>query len=389
MKSKIPCLLLCLIVLSIGLANAQGMLNKLKNKANQEVNKLEKGTTSSSSTPPSKNKLSANVTRSSVVKLGADEVFDYSENCIDLGTSLDQISFILSKQNGNSSQCYTYKNGTRTPVACPHGTTGSCQTSLQCSYSALKELEMNSDEFKKYVINETESHAVQQPTITDEQLKAMAAYMTPAQLEEVKKGLAEAKKQIANQSYSTIKSSSITFNGKKYGPFKMIQKVFLTADKKNFFAIVTEDKGSSQTQNKIITSASTKTQILGDMDSPVSCFASADNSDFGYVALGLSSQKYVIAVASGKNYQLEMTSGFNAAWFSAIGNHVIYLTQDKLYRDGQLIKTFGVGNYANPCDLFVNTDGTGVTQVKDNTISFADGDYFEYPLKIAIVYISG
>jgi hypothetical protein len=387
---KIHFLFLCIVALPMDVAHAQ-LLNKLKSKANQEVNKLEKGTTSSAPTQvtPTKNKLSANVTRSSVVKLAADEIFDYSENCIDLGASLDQISFILSKQSGNSSQCYTYKNGTRTPVACPNGSTSGCQTVLQCSYSALTELEMNSDEFKKYVINDTESHSIQQPTITDEQMKAMAAYMTPEQLAEVKKGLAEAQKQTAGKSYSTINSSSITFNGKKYGPYKMVQKVFLTADRKNFFAVVMEDKGNSQGQNKIITSASTKIMVLGDMDSPISCFTSADNSDFGYVALGLSSQKYVIGVVSGKSYQVEMNSGFNTAWFSSIGNHVIYLTQDKLYRDGQLIKTFAEGNSANPCDLFVNADGTGVTQIKNNTISFADGDYFEYPLKVAIVYING
>src|SRR6185369_8675172 len=117
MKIRNSFLLLCLIVLSIGYANAQGMLNKLKSKANQEVNKLEKEATSSATQTPNKNKLSANVIRSSVVKLGADEIFDYSENCIDLGTSLDQISFIISKQSGSSNQCYTYKNGTRTPVA--------------------------------------------------------------------------------------------------------------------------------------------------------------------------------------------------------------------------------------------------------------------------------
>jgi len=389
MKIKICFLFLSIVVLSMNAAYAQ-LLNKLKNKANQEVNKLEKGATSTTPSPtPNKNKLGANVTRTVVVKLNAEESFDYGENCIDLGSSVDQISFILSKQNGSSSQCYSYKSGTRTPIACPTGDNSGCHASLQCSYSQLKEIDMNSDEFKKYVINETESHSIQQPTVTDEQMKAMAAYMTPEQLAEVKKQLAEAQKQTAGKSYSTIKSSSISFNGKKYGPYKLVQKLYLTQDGRNFFSIVAEDKGNSQSQNKMITSASTKTLVLGDMDSPVLGFASPDNSDFGYVALGLSTQKYVISVASGKNYQLEMTSGFNAAWFSAMGNHVIYLTNDKLYRDGQLIKTFAAGDSAYPCELFVNADGTGVTQVKDNKIFFADGDYFEYPLKVSVIYSGG
>jgi len=124
------------------------------------------------------------------------------------------------------------------PYSMPAENNSGCQTSLQCSYSELKEIETNSEEFKKYVTNETESHSIQQPTITDEQLKMMATYMTPAQLEEVKKSVAEVKKKTENQSYSTIKSSTITFNGKKYGPYKVMQRLFLTADHKNFFAIV-------------------------------------------------------------------------------------------------------------------------------------------------------
>lgn len=394
MKIRICFLFLSIIALSIGAAHAQ-LLNKLKNKANQEVNKevdkLDKGATSSAPTAPNKNKLSANVTRSSVVKLNADEAFDYSENCIDLGTSLDQISFIISKPSGSSNQCYTYKNGTRTPVACPNGSSSGCQTVPQCSYSALRELEMNSDEFKKYVTNETESHSIQQPTMTDEQMKAMAAYMTPEQLAELKKQLAEAQKQTAGKSYSTIKSSTVSFNGKKYGPYKLVQKVFISPDGKNFFAIVGESKSanSDQMQNKVVTSVSAKTLTLGDMDSPVSCFVSPDNSDFGYVSMGLTSQKYIVATSSGKTYERPFATGFTGVWFSAVGNHVIFLSQNQLSMDGQVIKTFGNEGTPNPCDIFVSSDGKGATIIKDNKVSFADGDYFEYPMKVAIVYVGG
>lgn len=389
MKTKIYPLLF-VIFFSPALVHGQGLLNKLKNKANQEVNKLEKGATPQSSSAPNKNKLSGNVTRSVAVTLGTDELFDYSENCIDLGASLDQVAFIISKRNGNALQCYAYKNGTRTPVACPAGNSKGCQTSLQCSFSELRELEMNSEEWKTFVANETESHAVPQPTLTDQQLKTMAAYMTPAQIEEVKKTMAEAQKQTANQTYSTIKSSTITFNGKKYGPFQLVQKVFLTANGQNFFAIVGESKAgtSGQVLNKVITSASAKTLTLGDSDSPVSCLASPDNSDFGYVALGMSTQKYVITTTQGKTYDMPLSGGFGGAWYSATGNHLVYLSQNRLYLDGQLIKTFA-NEIPRPCDLFVSSDGKGVTQIKDNILSFSDGDYFEYPLKVSIVTVGG
>jgi hypothetical protein len=389
MKTKY--LFLIIAVLFTTFSYSQGLLNKLKNKANQEVNKLEKGSTSSiEGSQPNKNKLGPTVTRSVVVKLGTDETFDYSENCIDLGASMDQVSFILSKQNGNSLQCYAYKNGTRTPVACPTGSNSGCQTSLQCSYSALKEIQMNEDEFKKYVSTETDAHTFQAPTISDQQMKMMAAYMTPAQIDELKKNMAEAQKQ-NGQTYSTMKSNTIAFNGKKYGPYKLVSKFYLTPDGLNFYAIAGESKDpkSSQIQNKLITSASARSIILGDYDSPLLCFASHDNAEFGYVAFGSSGQKYVVKVSSGKTYEMPITSGFSGAWFSAAGNHVLFLSQTELSFDGQVIKTFANDEYPKACDLFVSSDGKGVTVIKDNKVSFADGDYFEYPLKMAIVNVAG
>jgi len=104
--------------------------------------------------------------------------------------------------------------------------------------------------------------------------------------------------------------------------------------------------------------------------------------------MGLTSQKYVVTTSTGKTYETSFTSGFNGVWFSAMGNHVAFLSQNQLYLDGQIIKTFNEGS-PKACDLFVNSDGKGATQIKNNTISFSDGDYFEYPLKVAIVYVGG
>jgi len=393
MKTRIPVLLLCTIASSIGFVHAQGMLNKLKNKANQEVNKLEKGATSTSSSQtqaqPNKNKLSANVKRTVILKMHDDEILDFDENCIDLSSSLDQGqgSFILQKRTESSVQCIRYKNGSRTPVECNAAlnNTKDCNAPLPCSYSALKEIEIGKEEFNKYVSNETESHDIQKPAYTDAQIKAMTAYMTPAQVEEFKKSLAEMNKMPT--SYSSVKSSSIVFNGKKYGPFKQIQKFFLTQDGKNFYAIVMEENGK-QFQNKMIASASAKTILLKEWDSPVSCFSSSDNSEFGYMAIGLTNQKRVITISSGKNYEMEMSVDVGEVWFSPSGNHVMYIIRNQFYRDGQVIKTFEDGFSPKPCDLFLSPDGQSLTLIK-NGISFADGDYFQYPLKVTVVNVGG
>jgi hypothetical protein len=74
-------------------------------------------------------------------------------------------------------------------------------------------------------------------------------------------------------------------------------------------------------------------------------------------------------------------------WFSPTGNHVMYISGKQLYRDGQVIKTFD-DFYPKPCDLFLNPDGQSLTYIH-NGISFADGDYFQYPLQVTIANVSG
>jgi hypothetical protein len=249
----------------------------------------------------------------------------------------------------------------------------------------LKELEIGKEEFNKYVTNEMETQDTHMPTYTDAQIKAMTAYMTPAQVEEFKKGLAEMKK--APTSYSTVKSSSIVFNGKKFGPFHQIQRFFLTEDGKNFYAIGSEEIGKQQFQNKMVTSASAKSLILKEWESPVSCFASPDNSEFGYMAIGMSNQKRVITLASGKTYEMELSNEVSEVWFSPTDNHLMYFIKDQLYRDGQVIKTFE-NPHPSPCQLFLSSDGQSMTVIK-NGISFADGDYFQYPLQVVIVNVGG
>ncbi|GHN00145.1 hypothetical protein WSM22_16340 [Cytophagales bacterium WSM2-2] len=361
---------------------SQGVLNKLKQEATKEANKIV-SPSSSTSTAQSKNKLSANVTRTVVVNLKEGEVFDYSENCIDLGASINQVSFIVTKGNGNTAQCFSYKNGVRTPVACPTSNS-SCGSELQCSYNKLMNLSLDGDEIKKYVSNKTEDHKMPQATLTDEQLKAMSAYMSKEQLEAVKKQMAEAQKQTAGQTYSTVLSSSINFNGKTYGPYKQISQFYLTSDKKTFYAVVQEG-----TQGfKVVTSASALALTLPGLMPPLSCLASPDNSEFAVTSLNTEG-KYDIITSSGKKYPVTEMGWFGGAWYSAAGNHMLMLMKSQLYFDGHVIKTFEDGSSQEPCNLYVSNDGKGVTIVKNNTLSFSDGDYFEYPLKIAVVNSAG
>ena len=387
--NKLTILISYLLIFQVPIVFGQNLLNKIKNKAQQEVtNEVNKLGNGNSSTPAHKNKLGSSVTRTVAASLNADEIFDYGENCIDLGVSLNQVSFIVLQRAGNSYKCFAYKNGVRTPVACPTNRED-CPTALQCSYNKLIDVSLTSDEIKKYVTNQTENHNVATPVISDEQMKTMAAYMTKEQLETVKKQLAEAAKQTQGQTYSTVTSSSISFNGKAFGPFKQIVQFFLTQDRRNFYAVIMNDsQNGMELRYKIITSASSATLTSPGMMPPMACFASLDNAEFG-MFLSDNEGKFKIMTSSGKSFEVNNAGALSGVWYSATGNHVNYLSNNQLFHDGQLIKTFDSNTITDPCNLFVSTDGKGVTMIKDNVISFADGDYFEYPLKTALVTISG
>ncbi len=380
---------LAALVLFVTPSPAQSLLNKLKNKANQEVNKLENGTGSSSQSqgqPNKNNKLSANVTRTVVLSMAADEVFDYQENCISLGSNTSDIAFIVARRSSNNSvQCYSYVNGSKTPVACPSSSnSNNCQTSsLQCSYSKLREIHQSSDEIKKYTSNQTETHAMQTPAITDDQLKQMSAYMTPAQMDDVKKKLAEASKQTEGKTLTSVLSTTINFNGKQYGPYKQLLQFFLTPDGKNFYAIAstTEGQYNEKVKYSVITSASDKTLSTYAV-APTSILAAPDNSEFGMYHTP-DYKTYQISTSGGKTLSITETSWFQGAWY--LGSRIVYQSHNKVYVDGQVVKTFPENETHDPCNLYLSLDGKNMTEVKDQKIYFADGDYFEYPLKIESV----
>jgi hypothetical protein len=241
-------------------------------------------------------------------------------------------------------------------------------------------LEEGSDEFKKYVIDKTSTTKIQ--GMTDEQMKQMSAYMTKEQMDEMKKAM----KQASEQSITAVESRTINFNGKKYGPFKMIMKLFLTADGKQFYAIVTE--GTDNVHYKTITSASAATLIFATFGT-FDVYASPDNSEFAMYTADETGQNYAIKTSSGKTYKVSEPGFFRGAWYSAIGNHILIYSKQTLTIDGKVVKTFGEFESHEPCDIFVSSDGSGIAYIQDNNLSFPDGDYFQYPLKIALINSGG
>ncbi|MFN7330983.1 MAG: hypothetical protein ACK5UP_15900, partial [Bacteroidota bacterium] len=187
--------------------HGQGLLNKVKAKAAQEVNKIENAATGNTNTASSnQNKLSANVTRTPITTLNQGEVFDYQESCIDLGSSLNQIEFVLR----SGSKCFSFKNGTRAPIPCP---SGGCASKPNCSYQVLRRVSAD-EEVNKYLVKEAGTPQ-QMPGLSAEQLKMMESMMTKEQIAEMKKSMAEGQKAMQESNFML----SINFAGKKYGPY--------------------------------------------------------------------------------------------------------------------------------------------------------------------------
>ncbi|MBS1556380.1 MAG: hypothetical protein JSU09_15780 [Bacteroidetes bacterium] len=352
-----------IIICCVMNGHAQGLLNKVKAKAAQEVNKIENAATSNNAT--SGNKLSANVTRTVVTTLNEGERFDYQESCIDLGSSLNQIEFVLR----SGGKCFSFKNGTRTPIPCP---SGGCASKPNCSYQVLRRVSAD-EEVNKYLVKEAGTPQ-QMPGLSAEQLKMMESMMTKEQIAEMKKSMAEGQKAMQESNFML----SINFGGKKYGPYKFID-FYLNSNNKIFCAVV----GDESYNYKVISSVSTKSIDLKQNLPASPPLISPDGTEFGQVIINPQTQQNELLTASGKKYTVSGTYGNQKAWFT-LGNHVANLSDTQLFLDGKAVKTFENAMNIEPCDVFVGADGKSVTTIVENKILFADGDTYAYPMALGI-----
>ncbi|MCA4897243.1 MAG: hypothetical protein ACK514_08260 [Bacteroidota bacterium] len=346
--------------------HGQGLLNKVKAKAAQEVNKIENAATGNTNTASSnQNKLSANVTRTPITTLNQGEVFDYQESCIDLGSSLNQIEFVLR----SGSKCFSFKNGTRAPIPCP---SGGCASKPNCSYQVLRRVSAD-EEVNKYLVKEAGTPQ-QMPGLSAEQLKMMESMMTKEQIAEMKKSMAEGQKAMQESNFML----SINFAGKKYGPYKFID-FYLNSNNKIFCAVV----GDESYNYKVISSVSAKSIDLKQNLPASPPLISPDGTEFGQVIINPQTQQSELLSASGKKYTVSGTYGNQKVWFT-LGNHVANLSDTQLFLDGKAVKTFENAMNIEPCDVFVGTDGKSVTTIVENKILFADGDTYAYPMALGI-----
>lgn len=359
-----------IIICCVMHGHAQGLLNKVKAKAAQEVNKIENSATGNTNTASSnQNKLSANVTRTVITALNQGEVFDYQESCIDLGSSLNQIEFVLR----SGSKCFSFKNGTRAPIPCP---SGGCASKPNCSYQVLRRVSAD-EESNKYIVKEAGSadQAQQMPGLSAEQLKMMESMMTKEQIAEMKKSMVEAQKAMKESNFTL----SINFRGKKYGPYKYID-LYLNSSNSIFCAMVGDGADL-----KIISSVSAKAIELKGVTPIFAPLISPDGSEFGQIVQNSQTQQNELLTGSGKRYAVPNAATYStqSVWFTN-GNHVAYLNETQLLLDGKVVKTFENALNIEPCDVYVGTDGKSVTAIVENEILFADGDTYAYPMALGI-----
>jgi hypothetical protein len=224
----------------------------------------------------------------------------------------------------------------------------------------------------------------------DDAVKMAEAAMTPEEKADFEKEIKAQKAERDGKGISTKgmnisipESQTINFNGKSYTVYS-VSKFYLSPDNKHFYAEVLEDKTSKE--SKIITSAS-PTFIKSSF--PITeLFASPDNSEFAVYRMTLD-QKYEVTTSKGKTYPASDLRTFNGAWYSPMGNHIVIYSSNDLYLDGVLVKKLEENAQIKPCDLFISPDGKEVTIKKGNMLYFNDGDFFQFPLQVALVNVGG
>lgn len=192
----------------------------------------------------------------------------------------------------------------------------------------------------------------------------------------------------------------IKFGGKQIGPYLQIQPFMLTANKKNFFAVVmTEDM-----KMKFISGDGKNVEIVG---SPVSLLVSPDGNDAHLVIKGtlnlqdLTSGKidpmkmdytmmndvYFLNINGKKSGPFkEQSLSTNYIWYCKTNNRLLYYTDGAIYLDG---KKFLVHDDDPVCNVWIAADGKTYAIKNYEKIVFSDGESYAFPVEVDCITENG
>jgi hypothetical protein len=200
------------------------------------------------------------------------------------------------------------------------------------------------------------------------------------------------------EKYLDYSDGSISFQGKKYGPFGQIVSFFLSSDGQNFYAVAL----NSEMKILFIDNAGRKVELIGIPDQVIispdgeKAFANVKGSinPFDPEALQkmmnnpeeMNNPKINLIGIDGSKYGPYTSDSFSDAWFLPSGQLVIYANSE-ISLDGKVL--FKSEEYISKCDIWISNNGKDYAWANYEYLMFSDGKKFVAPLVIRYVEAGG
>lgn len=192
----------------------------------------------------------------------------------------------------------------------------------------------------------------------------------------------------------------IKFNGKRMGPYLQVQPFILTANKKNFYAVVM----AADMSVKFISGDGKNVEIGG---TPFSVLVSPDGSEAHAIVKGtmtmqdLTSGKvdpmkmdyttmsdvYMVNINGKKSGPFkEQSLSASNIWYCKTNNNLLYYTDGAIYLDG---KKFMVHDDDPICNVWIAADNKTYAISNYQKIVFSDGESYAFPVEIDCITENG
>lgn len=351
---------LCLFTLSVCLlhlstdAEAQ-LLKKLKDKANEQINKAtgvnsaDNNTTTSTVTGQSSSSPSGftsdqlkNVESTTIYQLAEGERIDYRESRIMIGSGNKISGLVIVDKTGSR---YVVENGVK-------------KGPFPAKSVPLDFLKRDND-----------AKESEQAYDANEMINIYQNYV----------------KSDDDKSY-------IQFNGKKFGPFSLLEAMKVNQQKTKFVALVSNDISDDQKEKYLINQDGKKVLISKSAQLTGQMVVSPTFSDAAFWGMDIAESysggplKTVFATLNGQKEII--TPQLNGVWYDPNGN-LITFNDKALFLNGKQIRETGSSINSSWKDIWVNGNGTAWVALIENKLIFSSGESVDDGFNIKSVNQNG
>ncbi|UKJ09292.1 hypothetical protein [Solitalea lacus] len=332
------------LLMHLAIPSEAQLLNKIKNKVNEQLNKADEkvsgektaqesssatGSTSSENRAnPSSSEALKGVEKTLIYKLDAGERIDYRESRI-----------MVSSDNKVSGLVIVNKSGARYVV----------ENGVKKGPYTVKTIPLD-------FLKQTNKAAKTQSDNIDPQ-EMIAIYQ--------------------NYIKTDNDNTYIVFNGKKHGPFSTLDAMKVNPQKTKFVAVISIDIDDNNKQKFLVNQEGKKIELAkgGQLFGQIVVNSSFTDAAFwgqdlaaAYAQTG--GMQSVLATLSG-NKQV-INPQLNSVWYDAY-NHLLATNEKTVFLNGKVLKEFERTVGSDWRDIWLNSDGSAWAALVDNQLHFSDG----------------